>query len=157
MKIYGYDIGGAEWPADPENLTIVDNVDPSVVSGSHEWGYVQYKWIETDLNGRFGPGCWAEGLEPRPVIVVSKILRYIDNKRDLARNVQMIWSHQGTMRILDHLAAIEPFLEVLLNDDESASVSVKELNLTNPSYDEAGEVEPAEWEVLLDKYDKERR
>jgi hypothetical protein len=127
----GYDIGGAEYPMDPENLTVVDILKPME----------PVDWFQRDLNV---PN-WSDGLKPRPTIYIGKVLRYLDRDRlaPLGREVDSIWSI-GELRVFDHMDVIDPFIAAILMKNEF--VHVVAFHLINPPDEDA-----AEWEVILEK------
>lgn len=131
---HGYDIGGAEYPIDPMMYTVLDNAVP-------ENADVEY--IATDLNYPE----WSNHLNPRPLIYLGKVLRYVNEERlvSLGRELDLIWTIGGTITFFDHLARVETVVGYLTD----GGAVVCKMDMVNPPDSYTGE--PAEWLIILAK------
>ena len=129
----GYDLGGAEYPYDPESLTVVDILTPEP---DYEADYYR-----RDLND---PN-WTAGLEPRSFIYIGRTLRYLNNP-NLAKQVSEIWNRVGTITIFDDLPSIQPFLQRLLEIDNDLKVEIELINsdANDPEY-------VPDWNVIISR------
>lgn len=100
---YGYDIGGAEYPIDPEHFTVVDIIQPRREDGTAD---TEADWFRRDLNSR----SWTEGLEARPAVYVGRVLRYIDPHPSITDEIDSILTHSGTVTFFDRLDVLDPIL-----------------------------------------------
>jgi hypothetical protein len=128
---YGYDIGGAEYPLDPEHLTVVDIIQPRAEDGRVD---TEADYVRRDLNS---PN-WTYGLKGRPVIYVGKVLRYVENSRlyELGADFDKILTAPGIITIFDWLSAIEP---ISMHLQLKRGYRVVETELINPSEDSEDE------------------
>lgn len=123
----GYDIGGAEWPLSPEELTVVDILRPDDEHGAD--------WVKRDLND----SNWTDGLQARPMLYLGRVLRYIDKERlrPLAAELASICTSGGQIVIFDHMDVIEPIV--------AHFAEVSEIDLINPRDND----QPADWRVVI--------
>lgn len=147
----GYDIGGAEYPYDAKNYSVIDLQDPHDIATedqtNEEIDVSMIDWIECDLE----LPDWYGGLEPRPEIYIDKCLRYIERSpRVIANEVYGIWARKsartrpGTLVVFDTEKVVRKVMfELLLRTD----VVLETLELVNPAF----EGSPAEWRLVLKK------
>jgi len=132
----GYDIGGAEWPVDPEKMTVIDTDDPAKFAENHEMTDVD--WIRRDIDD---PN-WMSNLEARPNIYIGRVLRYAERPiRDLADEVYKLWTY-GQIQVFDSQSIVEQFEYELLTHTD---VILYAAEMINP----AGADGEAEWKIVL--------
>jgi hypothetical protein len=132
----GYDLGGAEYPIDPANYTVVDIAEPDDND---------VEFLLRDLNR---PG-WSNGLKQREFVYIGKVLRYLkfghhDNliASEFADEVNRIVDIGGRIIMFDYMYVIEPIMTRLLSVETYEMFSC---DLVNPPFDG----QPAEYRIEL--------
>lgn len=137
----GYDLGGAEYPLDPDRLVVIDKVDPNKVwPERHEYGkHVNWYRANFDTND-------IEDLTLPIVetIYVGKLLRYVghDSARRLADWCYRHIEPGGTIEVFDQWDSMEMFAGTLLS---LAHMEVDDLELVNAPFEDTR----AEWSMVL--------
>jgi hypothetical protein len=132
---YGYDLGGAEFPIQPETHTVVDILTPQT--------RMACDYVIRDLNS---PD-WTNGLARRPQIYAGRVLRYLgkDRLRPLGQELTGLLRLHGTIVLFDSMDVLGPTMEGILTRFGMRPVGLLEIN---PAEDSESR---ADWQAVFVK------